>query len=130
MSASRVFARSCGTFLSTMIANAIGYYRRLFADTNDHVVSTNFEAARADTYHQITLPETLFGWLNVTPRVGGRFTYYSTATGPGASTDEQSRGVFNTGAEVSAENRLWSDVHNNLLDIDGVRPGLLPSVST
>ncbi len=110
--------------------STIGYYRRLFADTNDHVVSTNFEAARADTYHQITLPETLFGWLNVTPRVGGRFTYYSTATGPGASTDEQSRGVFNTGAEVSFKlSRLWSDVHNNLLDIDGVRHIVTPSVN-
>ena len=45
----------------------------------------NYSAARADTYHQLLLPWTFFNWLNVTPRVGGRFTYYSAETGPGGT---------------------------------------------
>ena len=31
------------------------------------------------------MPETFFGWLNFIPRVGGRLSYYSHATGPGAT---------------------------------------------
>ncbi|HLX70953.1 MAG TPA: LPS assembly protein LptD [Verrucomicrobiae bacterium] len=110
--------------------SSAGYYRRLFADTNAFVVSTNFEAARADTYHQVTLPETFFGWLNIVPRVGGRFTYYSAATGPGASTDEVARKVFNTGAEVSFKlSRLWEDAHCSLLAVDGLRHIIEPSAN-
>jgi lipopolysaccharide assembly outer membrane protein LptD (OstA) len=107
-----------------------GYYRRLFADTNSFVVSTNFEAGRADTFHQITMPETFFGWLNVVPRVGGRFTYYGTASGPGASTDEITRKVLNTGVEVSFKlSRLWQDAHCNLLEVDGLRHVIEPSAN-
>ena len=95
--------------------SSFGYYRFLYAQnagTNEPPpTGPNYAAARADTYHQVVLPETFFGWLNVTPRVGGRFTYYSQATGPGAMTDEQSRGVFNTGAEVSFKaSRVWPEV--------------------
>jgi lipopolysaccharide assembly outer membrane protein LptD (OstA) len=107
-----------------------GYYRRLFADTNASVTSTNFEAGRADTFHQITLPETFFGWLNVVPRVGGRFTYYGTSSGPGASTDELTRKVLNTGGEVSFKvSRLWQDAHCSLLAVDGLRHIVEPSVN-
>ena len=94
--------------------SSAGYYERAFAQnagTNGPPPGLNYEAARADTYHQVVLPQTFFGWLNVTPRVGGRFTYYSEASGPGATTDEQYRGVFNTGAEVSFKaSRLWPTV--------------------
>jgi LPS-assembly protein len=111
--------------------SSVGYYRRLFAETNGNLGDTNrFEAARADTYHQITLPETLFGWLNIAPRVGGRFTYYSDATGPGATTDEQTRGVFNTGAEVSFKaSQVWPNIKNTLLDVDGIRHIIEPSAN-
>jgi lipopolysaccharide assembly outer membrane protein LptD (OstA) len=60
-----------------------GYYRRLFPETNLAPAGLNYEAARADTYHQVTLPQTFFGWLNVAPRAGGRFTYYGESL-PGA----------------------------------------------
>lgn len=110
--------------------SSAGYYERLFADTNSFVISSNFAAGRADTFHQITMPETFFGWLNVVPRVGGRFTYYSTATGAGATTDELTRKVVNTGAEVSFKvSRLWQDVHCSLLDLDGLRHIVEPSVN-
>jgi lipopolysaccharide assembly outer membrane protein LptD (OstA) len=111
--------------------SSAGYYRRQFAEsTNSFDGTNNFAAARADTYHQLTLPHTFFGWLNVAPRAGGRFTYYSEATGPGASSDEVYRGVFNTGAEVTFKaSRLWSGATNSLLDLDGLRHIVEPSAN-
>jgi lipopolysaccharide assembly outer membrane protein LptD (OstA) len=119
-----------------------GYYRRRFADTNNlfseigpystsigiNSSTNNYAAARADTYHQIVMPETFFGWLNFTPRVGGRFTYYSSASGPGAMTEETSRGVFNTGAELSFKaSRVWPEVQSKFLEMDGLRHIIEPS---
>lgn len=114
--------------------SSAGYYEEAFANnlgTNGPATgSMNYSAARADTYHQVLLPETLFGWLNLTPRVGGRFTYYGTATGPGATTDEQYREVFNTGAELSFKaSRLWPSVSSQVLDINGLRHIIEPSVN-
>ncbi len=110
-----------------------GYYRMAFAENAGPFGSPpglNYEAGRADTFHQITLPQTFFGWLNVIPRVGGRATYYSAASGPGATTTEEYRGVFNTGAEVSLKaSRLWPDVKSDALDLDGLRHILIPSAN-
>lgn len=108
-----------------------GYYRHLFAEiTNSFPWTNNFYAPRVDTYHQLTLPHTFFGWLNVTPRVGGRFTYYGKATGPAGTNDEAYRGVFNTGVEVSFKaSRLWAGVTNGWLALDGVRHIFEPSVN-
>jgi lipopolysaccharide assembly outer membrane protein LptD (OstA) len=110
--------------------SSAGYYSHLFAETNSFASTNNYEAARADTYHQIVLPETLFGWLNITPRVGGRYTYYGDASGPGATTSEVSRGVFNTGAEVNFKAyRVWPDYHSGLVDADGLRHIIQPSLN-
>ncbi|HWX21160.1 MAG TPA: hypothetical protein VN578_14770 [Candidatus Binatia bacterium] len=122
--------------------SSAGYYRRRFAvnpGTNNPtatnqplpvIAGLNYEAARADTYHQVVLPETFFGWLNVTPRVGGRFTYYSEASGPGGVTGEEYRGVFNTGAEISFKvSRLWPGVQNQLFEVDGLRHIMEPSAN-
>lgn len=38
---------------------------------------TDYSAFRFDTFHQLTYPNTYFGWLSVVPRVGFRETYYS-----------------------------------------------------
>lgn len=106
-----------------------GYYHRWFAETNGPV-PPDFAAARVDTYHQLLLPETLFGWLSITPRAGGRFTYYSQATGPGATTEEVYRGVFNTGAEISFKaSRLWPGVRSRALELDGLRHIIKPSAN-
>lgn len=37
----------------------------------------DYQAVRFDTFHQWSLPKTLFGWLTVTPKAGIRGTYYS-----------------------------------------------------
>jgi len=110
--------------------SSMGYYRRKLAETNSVSTGMDFEAARADTYHQIVLPQTLFGWLNFTPRAGGRFSYYSRADGPGATTDEQHRAVFNTGAELSFKaSRLWPATENKTFDIHGLRHIVEPSAN-
>jgi lipopolysaccharide assembly outer membrane protein LptD (OstA) len=111
--------------------SSAGYYQRLFAEiTNSLAGTNNFSAARADTYHQLTLPHTFFGWLNLAPRVGGRFTYYSEAKGPGGTNDEAYRGVFNTGMEATFKaSRVWPAVTNQLLQVDGLRHIVEPSVN-
>jgi lipopolysaccharide assembly outer membrane protein LptD (OstA) len=109
--------------------SSAGYYRRLFPETNGIPYGLNYEASRVDTFHQVLLPETYFGFLNVTPNAGGRFSYYSEASGPGATTAETTRGVFNTGVDTSLKaSRIWPQVHNGTLELDGLRHILVPSV--
>ena len=112
--------------------SSIGYYRQVFADTNGLApnINANYSAARADTFHQFLVPYTFLGVLNVTPRVGGRLTYYSEEGGPGGTNGETSRFVFNTGVDVSFKaSRLWPDVKSSLLDLDGLRHVMEPSIS-
>lgn len=106
--------------------SALGYFEREFA----YDLTNSFSAARADTFHQVLLPWTFFNWLNVAPRAGGRFTYYGEADGRGATTDAESRWVFNTGAEVSTKlSRTWAGATNRLFQIDGLRHIVQPSVN-
>jgi hypothetical protein len=111
--------------------SSAGYYRKIFADTNTAALPVfNYAAARADTYHQLLLPWTFFGWLNLTPHAGGRFTYYSEGNGPAGTNSETYRKVFDTGAEVSFKtSRLWTGATNSILDIDGLRHVIEPSVN-
>ena len=105
---------------------SIGYFRFQPADG----VGTNYAAMRADTFHQILLPKTFFGWLNVTPRVGGRFTHYGETDSSGEDLSDQERGVFNTGTEVSLKaSRLWSGARSKFWDADGIRHIIQPSVN-
>jgi hypothetical protein len=131
--------------------SSLGYYRRAFSDTNLPVPYTfydpalnglgynvghgttgvfpDYSAARADTFQQFTMPETFFGWLNVTPRVGGRVTYYSEVDGPAIRTNDQTRGVFNTGVDVSFKaSRVFRDVDNSLLDVHELRHIIEPEI--
>jgi LPS-assembly protein len=116
--------------------SSAGYYRRMLAATNSLFAGTNgpgfdYSAARADTFQQLLLPLTFFGWLNVTPRAGGRLTYYGDGTGPfGTNYSETYRKVFNTGVDASFKSsRLWTGATNSLLDLDGLRHIVEPSAS-
>jgi LPS-assembly protein len=109
--------------------SSAGYYKMFFADTNGPTPAA-YSASRADTFHQLLLPGTFFGWLNITPRVGGRFTYYSSETGPGGTNDEAYRRVFNTGVETSFKaSQLWTGATNSLLAINGLRHIVEPSAT-
>ena len=107
-----------------------GYYRHAYGKTNGVYDGLDYEAPRMDTYQKLLLPNTFFDWLNVTPRVGGRYTYYGATSGPGATTDDVSRWVFDTGAEVSAKaSRLWPEAQNDFFQVDGLRHIIEPSVN-
>lgn len=109
---------------------AAGYYRHSYAVTNNLVTGADYDATRADTYHQLTLPQTFYGWLNVTPRAGWRYTYYGEASGPGATTSDVQRTVFNTGAEATFKaSQTWAGKTNRLLALDGLRHIIEPSVN-
>ncbi|HXR04150.1 MAG TPA: LPS assembly protein LptD [Verrucomicrobiae bacterium] len=116
--------------------SSAGYYRQIFAAANEALFTNlngtlpDYSAARADTYQQVLLPWKFFNWLNVTPRAGGRLTYYGTEGGPGGTNNETFRKVFNTGVETSFKaSRLWTGATNSLLEIDGLRHVIEPSVN-
>jgi LPS-assembly protein len=115
--------------------NSVGWYRSFVSYTNGLYPGTNgfyaASAARADTYHQFTLPWTFFNWLNVTPRVGGRLTYYSSQNiTNGMPNSEVIRSVFNTGVAVSFKaSSLWADATNSFLQVDGLRHIIEPSAN-
>ncbi len=106
--------------------SSAGYFRRKFAFDRQ----PEFASFRADTFHQLVLPKTFFGWLNVSPRVGGRFTQYGEANGPGGTTDDEARAVFNTGTEVSFKaHRVWPGVENDFWNVHELRHIVEPSVN-
>lgn len=106
--------------------SSVGYYKHEFADN----VANSFAAGRADTYHQVLLPQQFFGWLNVTPRVGGRFTHYTETDGFGATTAEANRGVFNTGLDVTFKmHRTMPNQEIPWLQAKGIRHIMEPGVN-
>jgi len=108
--------------------NSAGWFRHLYADPG---TTNDYSAFRGDTFHQFLLPKTFFGWLNVTPRVGGRLTYYGDTQSDGwQDLDAKTRGVVNTGAEVSFKaHRLWKNAENKFWDVNGLRHIVEPSVN-
>jgi LPS-assembly protein len=115
--------------------SSAGYYQRYFAATNTLFGAPSntpaaFNAPRLDTFQQLLLPQTFFGWLNVTPRVGGRVTWYGPETGPAGTNAVATRYVLNTGLDTSFTlSQLWPDATNGLFDVDGLRHIIVPSLS-
>jgi LPS-assembly protein len=114
--------------------SSLGYYRQYMVNTNGTYPNPDGTYAnagtRADTFHELVLPWTFFNWLNVTPHVGGRATYYSEESVAAGTNDETFREVFNTGVGASFKvSRLWAGATNSLLEIDGLRHVMEPSVN-
>jgi LPS-assembly protein len=107
----------------------------------------NYGTDRLDTFHQLTYPNTYFGWLSVVPRVGYRGTYYGKTWDLGSTTfvpplnplipdfilppptlanpvkfdGDAFRSVFNTGTEASFKiSRTWESVQSRALGLDGL----------
>lgn len=109
--------------------SSVGYYRRRFIETN-FSPNVDYGAARADTFHQVVLPLHLLGWLQVSPRVAGRFGYYGAASGDGGTTEEHYRAVFSAGNEVSFKAlRTWPALESRWLELDGLRHVIEPSAN-
>lgn len=57
------------------VCNAsVGYLAQKFARVTG---GKDYSAARFDTLHQLSYPDKYFGWLNITPRIGTRQTYWN-----------------------------------------------------
>ncbi|PYJ18972.1 MAG: hypothetical protein DME96_00070 [Verrucomicrobia bacterium] len=107
----------------------------------------NYGTTRLDTFHQLTYPNTYFGWLSIVPRVGFRGTYYGQTFDLGTTTftppsnplvpdfilppptlanpikfdGDTFRTVFNTGAEASFKvSRTWENVQSRAFGLDGL----------
>lgn len=129
---------------------ALGQLQRNFAEntTNNpnYFSPSGYNTARFDTFHQLSMPETLFGWLSVIPKVGLRGTFYNHSGNyvetNGAITTIPStlitngvtqanalnwggavfRPIFNAGLETSFKiSRNFEWMQSRLLGLDGVR---------
>lgn len=106
--------------------SSLAYLRRKYRyDTSPYL-----GGMRADSLHQVYLPKTYFGWLHITPRIGGRWTHYGETDGSGSTLDARDRLVFNTGAEVSAKaSKFFPEARSTRLDLNGLRHVVEPSVN-
>ncbi|PYL21185.1 MAG: hypothetical protein DMF41_03480 [Verrucomicrobia bacterium] len=113
----------------------------------------NYGTYRFDTFHQLTYPNTYFGWLSIVPRVGFRGTYYGKTWDLGTTTfvppsnplvpdfilppptlanpikfnGDTFRTVFDTGAEASFKiSRRWEDVQSRAFGLDGLMHVIQP----
>jgi LPS-assembly protein len=113
----------------------------------------NYGTYRFDTFHQVTYPNTYFGWLSIVPRVGFRGTYYGKTWDLGSTTfvppsnplvpdfilppptlanpvqfdGDTFRTVVNTGAEASFKiSRTWENVQSRVFGLDGLMHVIQP----
>ncbi len=113
----------------------------------------NYGTYRFDTFHQLTYPNTYFGWLSIVPRVGYRGTYYGktfdlesttfippsnplipnfilpppTLANPVKFDGDTFRSVFDTGAEASFKiSRKWESVQSRAVGLDGLMHVIQP----
>jgi lipopolysaccharide export system protein LptA len=113
----------------------------------------NYGTYRFDTFHQLTYPNTYFGWLSIVPRVGYRGTYYGKTFDLGSTTfippsnplipnfilppptlanpvkfdGDTFRSVFDTGAEASFKiSRRWESVQSRAVGLDGLMHVIQP----
>jgi LPS-assembly protein len=113
----------------------------------------NYGTYRFDTFHQLSYPNTYFGWLSIVPRVGYRGTYYGktwdlgstifvppsnplepnfilpppTLANPVKFDGDTFRSVFDTGAEASFKiSRTWEGVQSRTLGLDGLMHVIQP----
>ncbi len=82
---------------------------------------------RFDTYHQISMPKTLFGWLNLTPRLGGRATAYGDVSGDASS---DTRTALHAGLDASFKvSKNYANARLPRLGVDGVRHIVQPYIN-
>jgi len=113
----------------------------------------SYGTLRFDTFHQLTYPNTYFGWLSIVPRVGYRATYYDetrdlgktlfapetnplepnflpldpTPKNPFVNAGSGVRTVFNTGVEGSFKlSRAYDDVESRTFGLDGLMHVIQP----
>jgi len=106
--------------------SSVAYLRFCEANKKD----PSFEALRADTYQQLSIPTRLFEAVTVTPRAGVRLTHYKYQKGLDNLPHNPTRWVFHTAVDASTKFwRLWPEAHSSLLELDGVRHIVEPTLT-
>lgn len=120
---------------------AAGYLRERGAYFEDEVLqkisgASYAQFARFHTYHELLYPKTLFGWLNVVPRLGLGLTQYTGVQGfanglpntPDFQSD--SKFLFHAGLDASFKlTKTWNDIDNETLGLDGLKHVVQPYVN-
>jgi len=109
-------------------ATSAGYYHNTPGRTNDPLFEGN--SPRADTFHQVVLPQQYFGWLSVVPRAGVRATWYMRDASGMSTSNEVQRLLYTAGLESSFKFwRAWNDVEDKRWNIHGLRHIVEPFVN-
>lgn len=84
--------------------------------------------SRVHTYQELLYPKTLFGWLNVTPRIGAGVTHYSDIDGSvNDEISDYTKSIFHAGLDVSFKlTKTWADLEKPSWGLDGLRHVLQP----
>ena len=108
--------------------SSFGYFERRYDYTSNHNAYGLF---RADTLHQVYLPKTYGGWLNVTPRLATRFTHYGKSNGIGTTKNSSERYMTHAGLEISTKlSKMMPKFDSKLLGItNGARHIVKPSIN-
>ncbi len=87
--------------------------------------------SRVHTYQELLYPKTLFGWLNVTPRIGGGVTHYANIDAAAdADLSDGTKTMFHAGLDLSFKlTKTWNDVQKPGWGLDGLRHVLQPYVN-
>lgn len=120
-------------------ATAYSYYHPNATYGYNTAQQNNYSAYRYDTYHEFSYPHQYFNFLSLTPRIGGRFTYYSddnqtigdTANNNGLSNDTITNSKARLAGDVGLEgdfkiSRTWLNASDPNLGIDGIRHVIEP----
>lgn len=91
-----------------------GQYRRAFADQS---IFPDYESTRFDTFHQLSYPNTYFGWLTVIPKLGVRGTYYSeTGNTEAVLSDQQVTQINNIRGRADSQRQLAAQTGASLAE--------------
>ncbi len=82
---------------------------------------------RVHTYHELLYPKTLFGWLNLVPRLGAGFSHYAGIDGSPSDLDNVTRPIFHAGLDASFKLvKSWPDFQKPEWGLDGMRHVVQP----
>ncbi len=120
-------------------ATAYNFYHPNQIPGYDASQLNNYSAYRYDTYHELSYPHEYFNFLSLTPRIGGRLTYYSddnqnitdTYNNDGQTNDLVHNPKTRLAGDVGLSgdfklSQTWLDVKNPNLGINGIRHEIEP----
>ena len=101
--------------------------------------ANNYNAFRYDTYQELAYPHQYFNFLSLTPRIGGRFTYYSddnqeindTVNNNGEENDKVTNAKARLAGNIGLAgdfkiSRTWADFSEPAIGINGIRHVIEP----